>query len=395
MRTGRGGTLLALVLVCLGLLGARGARAEVAVEGLGSATVSGGDSEAARRRALDDALRQGVDQVIGTLITPETRKAHADTIKKRVLRRAKAYVVQHKVLDEGETGGVYQVHIEARVAEGQLRDDLVALGIPVIGGAPPPGGGGGSEPGPGTPAKVRPTLGVMVTAAEGDPGLAERTGKALSARGFTVVSVPGSEVPVDDATAVGKARAAGATVVLVLAVESRDGGGVRGTTLRGAEVAVAWRLVDGSGAAPERVAEGRGDGAAAAAKPEAARAQAAGSAAERVARAVGPALEQRWPRAEPAGDAGGGVIVRVTRVTRWADVAAAMKAMSGAPGAERVVVRAAGPAEVRLLVIGRAGAREVAGALAGGPPGRATVVGPGAVELELAPPAPATPLETP
>src|SRR5262249_34231914 len=76
------------------------AHADMTVQARGSAPVTGGDAAGARARALDEALRQAVDQAVAATVEPAARAAGADTIKKRILRRASAYVPQYKVAQE-------------------------------------------------------------------------------------------------------------------------------------------------------------------------------------------------------------------------------------------------------------------------------------------------------
>src|SRR5581483_3969994 len=69
--------------------------AEVAAPGMrivsGQAPVVGGNAAGARERALDEAIRQAVDQALGEIMDAPTRAAQAKTIK--VLEaRARSFV---------------------------------------------------------------------------------------------------------------------------------------------------------------------------------------------------------------------------------------------------------------------------------------------------------------
>jgi hypothetical protein len=394
--------------VSLGLLLLFGApqraRADATVEALGSAPVTAGDVEGARRRALDDAFRQAVDQVIGQLVAPAVKQTHADTLKKRVIRRAKVYVTQHRVLDEGEDGGVYQIRLSAQVADGQLRQDLGALGVPLVGADPgQPGGDPGSggrdlDPsggGAGSPASTpRPKLAVLVTAEVEVPGLADRSARALAARGFEVVALPSRTAPVDDGAALGLGHAASARVVVVVAAAARSGALVRGTGLVGAELTLAFRVVDDDGGAPVRLEQGQGSGAGAGATVDEAMSVAAADAATRLGDALGPRLAARFP-APSAAASGEEVVIRLTAVRRWPEVAQVMKVLGGVAGVKRVSVRGAGDGVVEIAASGSASAKALASALAAGPPGQVKWIGPGRVELELAPPSSAAPRAAP
>jgi hypothetical protein len=376
-------TALAVVVAVLG--GGRVARADVKIEALGQVQASGDDAERTRQRALDDAFRQAVDQVIGTLVTPETRAAQADTLKKRVLRRTKAYVVSHRVLDEGVEGGMYQVHVEAMVSDTLLRKDLRALAIPLIGdGAPAPGGGGDVA----VPiAPGRPKLAILVVGAAEVTPLVERLTRELGTRGWEVAIAERAEVPKDDGAALSFGGQKGARVAVVASVELKDGGAVRGTLLAGAEADVLLRVVDGTGAQPARITEQRLTGAGVGPSAAAAQLSAFATASTRVGDLVGPLLADRWPEAPRAA---AGMLVWVRRVERWQEPAAVAAAVARLPGVDRVTVTGAARGEVRFVVVGRVSPRSVAGAVPSSL-GAASVIASGAVQVDLSPPAPPPP----
>src|SRR4051812_22614953 len=117
---------LRVFTIVVALLLTKVAWADSVLESFGSATVTQSDPAAARNRALDDAFRQAVDQIIAGLIDPDVREKQADLIKKRVLRRSRVYVSRYKLLSESEEQGVYQVRIEASVADAAIASDLKA-----------------------------------------------------------------------------------------------------------------------------------------------------------------------------------------------------------------------------------------------------------------------------
>ncbi len=368
----------------------RAAHADVTVEALGQVQAGGDDAEKTRRRALDDAFRQAVDQVIGTLVTPETRKAKAEAIKTRVLRRAKAYVVSHRVLDEGAEGAVYQVHVEAIVGDALLRNDLRALTIPLVGDPAVGVGGQVGEGAGGKPVPVapgRPKLAILVIGGVEVEPLVERLTRELGTRGWEVAVAQRAEVPQDDASVLRLGHAEGARVTVVASAVLREGGAIRGTRLRGAEADVLVRVVDGTGAAPQRLVESRLGAAGVGESAELASASAWRLAAERAGASLGPLLADRWPQAPRAQR---GLTVWVRRVERWQEPAAVAAAVARLPGVERVTVLGVTRGEVRFLVVGRAGAQAVAGTVPA-QLGTASVAAGGIVQVDLAPPAPAAP----
>jgi hypothetical protein len=366
--------LAALALLFVGAV----AHADMTVQARGSAPVTGGDAAGARARALDDALRQAVDQAVAATVEPAARAAGADAIKKRILRRARAYVPQFKVAEEGVTDNVYAVQIEATVADGQLASDLRALGV----GAPaPPAGPGPAAPAPEPqqpPPAARPALALLVVTGAGartwssfgkagDDGgpVAAALARELGARGFKVARTAGLEVPVtleaaarpplDARQAAALTRAAGAGGALVGTARFQDGGRIRGTRDVGAELDLDLELDDvGTGRVGSANVQAAGYGVdAAAAEVAAARA-----AAIRAGRALAPRLEAHWPE-EGSGSAHG-VLVRVRGAGRSADVDAIARALAGVPGVQAVAPARFARREVTLLVRGGAAARALA-----------------------------------
>jgi hypothetical protein len=85
----------------------------------GQAPVVGGNAAGARERALDDAIRQVVDQALAELADPQTRAAQAKAVR-ALEAKAHSFVGSYRTLEEGELNGVYNIRIQADV-------DLVAL----------------------------------------------------------------------------------------------------------------------------------------------------------------------------------------------------------------------------------------------------------------------------
>ena len=337
---------------------------EKAYEAVGASTVVSGDTDTARRRALDDAFRQAVDQAVTEVIPEDARKKAGDAIKKRILRRAKAYALRHKIIEEKEEGGSYLVHIEAQVAVGALKKDLAAIGVGV------PAAGPTEVAGP-APAPSRPKLVLLLVTRDGhgvwqtfgskagDPGpLAALVQDELSARGFAVVSAAGvtppvagegggGEVPLSDAQAAEVARQVGARAAVVGGAVLRDGGKVRSTSFLDGEADLILRVVEGT----TLVAEVRLLGAGYAADRAGALSGAVRNAASRAMRALGEKLAQRWP-SDSQPKVGTGVTVRVRGASRWSDAAELQKALSQAPGVRSVLPGRFYQKEIAFVVVG-------------------------------------------
>jgi len=270
------------------------------------------------------------------------------------------------------------------VADGPLRKDLRALGISLVGEP----AGGGPVGGELAPVPGRPKLAILVVGAAEATPLVERLTHELGTRGWEVAIAERAEVPRDDGAALSFGGTRGARVTVVASAELRDGGGIRGTGLRGAEVALLVRVVDGTGAAPTRLTETRLGAAGVGPSPAAAQLAAVGSAAQRVGDALGPLLADRWPVAPRAA---AGLLVWVRRVERWQEPAQVAAAVARLPGVERVTVAGAARGEVRFIVVGRVDTGAVAATIPGAL-GATSVIARVAVQVDLKPPPPPLPV---
>jgi hypothetical protein len=115
------------------------------------APVVGGNAAGARERALDDALKQAVNQSLATLVDPQTRAAQAKTLK-AIEAKARSFVPRYRTLEEGEVNGVYTIRLEAEVDEVALRRKIER-------------GTGAATSTPVTPAKMG-APGMLVAAAD-------------------------------------------------------------------------------------------------------------------------------------------------------------------------------------------------------------------------------------
>jgi len=134
----------------------------------GQAPVVGGNAAGARERALDDALRQAVDQTIDEFADPQARTAAAKTIR-AIETKARSYVGSYRTLEEGETGGIYTVRVEAEVDRVAVRNRLERGAAPAV---------------PATAARPA-TPSIVVLPGEGaTPAFAAAVAAALSSAGL-------------------------------------------------------------------------------------------------------------------------------------------------------------------------------------------------------------------
>lgn len=95
----------------------------------GISGISAGGTATARDQALEDALRKAVEQAVGAMIASETMVANYQVLSDHIYSRTHGYVTNYEVVSEKAEGGLYEVTIQAQVADGMIKNDLAALGL--------------------------------------------------------------------------------------------------------------------------------------------------------------------------------------------------------------------------------------------------------------------------
>ncbi|HEY2749142.1 MAG TPA: flagellar assembly protein T N-terminal domain-containing protein, partial [Polyangia bacterium] len=223
-----------LILAILVAAPAFGAAQEPMFEALGQAPIVAGDRVRARDRALDEALRQAVEQGAATVLEPTELVARASDLKLRIYPKAKNWVTTYRILDEGEQQpGTFQVHLSAAVATARLARDIAASG--------------------GTPTTIagRKPRAVVCASVTGDgadaPVAAEKALRELVVA-RNVEPMPGGQ-PCDATTVAGILRAGNAQAALTAEVQVTPGGDIRGTTFVGADARASVKLIEPDGRA--------------------------------------------------------------------------------------------------------------------------------------------------
>ena len=118
-------------LVCLGsAVGAAESEVTRSVRATGFGLIAAGDLAAARAQARQAALREAVEEAIGTLISSHTRVENFEVIEDRILTSTQGYVRRFEMVDHGPIDAhTYQVVIEAVVSLGALHQELDALAL--------------------------------------------------------------------------------------------------------------------------------------------------------------------------------------------------------------------------------------------------------------------------
>jgi hypothetical protein len=196
----------------------------------GQAPVVGGNAAGARERALDDAIRQAVDQAIGELVDPPTRAARAKDIK-ALLAKARSFVPRYRTLEEGELNGSYNVRLEVVVDELALRRRIERWSAGPASAVVTP---------PSAPQRL-----LLVAADRASPAVALLPPLAAAFGGGRAVAA-GEGVEATPAGAVQAAVRAGMARAALVAASVDDEGPLRGT----GRVAVACRATARLYAAP-------------------------------------------------------------------------------------------------------------------------------------------------
>jgi hypothetical protein len=91
--------------------------------------MAGGEVSMARDEAINDALRNAVEQGVGTYITSETTVEQMTLVEDRIYSESRGYIKSYEILQEGLKEGTYQVRISAIVKMEQLAEDLESIGL--------------------------------------------------------------------------------------------------------------------------------------------------------------------------------------------------------------------------------------------------------------------------
>jgi hypothetical protein len=159
-------SVLVTLALCLAVLAPAWAWGQgPAFQGTGQARIVNEDRVAARKRALDEALRQAVEQAVDGLLGPEVRATRPHEVR-GLAARAHTVVERYRVLAESESGGLYQVQVEATV-------DAQRLGAAL-----------------GRATAARPAAGPVVVLRVQGPGDAGPLRRALADASVAVASSP-------------------------------------------------------------------------------------------------------------------------------------------------------------------------------------------------------------
>lgn len=95
----------------------------------GTASVLNSDKAMARDVAIQDALRNAVEQVTGAVVSSSTVVENAMVVEDNIYSKAKGYVKAYSILSEGEADGglTYNVRVKAQVRAGAIKEDMADI----------------------------------------------------------------------------------------------------------------------------------------------------------------------------------------------------------------------------------------------------------------------------
>lgn len=95
----------------------------------GTASVLNNDKAMARDVAIQDALRNAVEQVTGAVVSSSTVVENAMVVEDNIYSKAKGYVKAYSILSEGEAdnGLTYNVRVKAQVRAGAIKEDMADI----------------------------------------------------------------------------------------------------------------------------------------------------------------------------------------------------------------------------------------------------------------------------
>jgi hypothetical protein len=162
--------LYVIVLLCLNWVTLIWAAPEnQKVRAVGMATIHNNIVDIARDKAVDNALRNVVERVVGVMVTGSTEVENFQLKMDRILSESKGFVENYRILSEKREGDNYEVNIEAEVGAGKLQDRLQAMELLVS-------------------RKSRPRLMVVFNEAGQKDAIAEAAmSKFFLAKGFKLV----------------------------------------------------------------------------------------------------------------------------------------------------------------------------------------------------------------
>ncbi len=124
--------LIAITLFFLMLISSLPAHAQDKVTSTGMAAVHRGIIDIARDKAIDNALRNAVEEQVGIMITSFSEVENFQLKMDQILTESKGFINSYRIISEGREGDAYKVTIEATVGTGRLKDRMAAIDLIMV-----------------------------------------------------------------------------------------------------------------------------------------------------------------------------------------------------------------------------------------------------------------------
>ncbi len=121
---------LFLTILSWPLLGQDGAAGEKEVIAKGMGAIIDGDEAKAADDALANALRNALEQVVGTMVSSDVLVQNYQVVEDRIYSRTEGYIKTYQIVSQSKRGGnVMETTIRAVVKTSNLKSDIDAIGL--------------------------------------------------------------------------------------------------------------------------------------------------------------------------------------------------------------------------------------------------------------------------
>ncbi len=121
--------IFVLVACLVGLFAQTVTGQSTVIESQGVAAIVQGNLDISRDKAIEDALRNAVEQATGIFIENQTLVENYQLLSDKIYSQSRGYVQSYEVISEKLDQGLFRVTIQASVASGDLKNDLLALNL--------------------------------------------------------------------------------------------------------------------------------------------------------------------------------------------------------------------------------------------------------------------------
>ncbi|MDQ5984634.1 MAG: hypothetical protein CSYNP_00329 [Syntrophus sp. SKADARSKE-3] len=150
-------------------------QAQDPMRAIGMATIYNNAVDVARDKALENALRNVVEEKVGVMVTSVSEVENYELKLDQILSESRGFISNYKILSEGRQGNTYKVTIEAEVETGRLKDRMAAVQLVMV-------------------RKSKPRLMIILNGHEKQQAIAEAVmTKYFLSNGFKIVDVSAAQ----------------------------------------------------------------------------------------------------------------------------------------------------------------------------------------------------------